>query len=202
MARKELAQPFPPLSSPAATGMTTTTGTGLANLSRPEPPRPGVEPLGALEHSATAAILETPTRTLIDWVERKIVLPDIRDAAGSGSRREYSEANLVELAITKELLSLGVKRDIVRALMQFGRAHADERAQFFTLAPAAHEEFLVIDLDAATWRVVEVRAGPAGQSLQNDLSLLGLCVKAARRTVTLYFSALKAELREKRARVT
>lgn len=56
-------------------------------------------------------------RTLIYWSERGLVKPDFGDAEGRGSRRQYSYANLFEIAFAEEMLSHGVTFGIIEMVM-------------------------------------------------------------------------------------
>jgi DNA-binding transcriptional MerR regulator len=146
----------------------------------------------------TAGLAEVNQRILIDWSERGLVVPDHRQAQGSGSKRVYSQENVVEVAVTKALLGMGIHRDIVRRLLAFGRSRPEERQRFFTLTPlSGADEYLVVNPAAATWQCVEVRRSATGQPSQNDLSLLALAVAGAGTAVVVVpLSAIKRQLEQ------
>jgi DNA-binding transcriptional MerR regulator len=108
------------------------------------------------ENRDVVRILGVHPKTLIDWSMIGLVTPTV-EATGTGTRRRYSERNLVELAIIQTLLADGIKRDIVQAIAQgFDEPAADgplslreERANTETL-------YLHIDLEtrSARWATV------------------------------------------------
>src|SRR5215813_758861 len=54
-----------------------------------------------------AARVGLSPRTVIDWAEKEVVRPDRAEGRGSGNPRVYSERNLLEFAVAKELVSIG-----------------------------------------------------------------------------------------------
>ena len=62
-------------------------------------------------------------RQLDYWARTELVRPSLSDASGSGSRRLYSYADLLELKVIKNLLDAGIKLESVREVFSFLRSH-------------------------------------------------------------------------------
>ncbi len=62
-------------------------------------------------------------RQLDYWARTELVRPSLSDASGSGSRRQYSYADLLELKVIKNLLDAGIKLESVREVFSFLRSH-------------------------------------------------------------------------------
>jgi DNA-binding transcriptional MerR regulator len=60
-------------------------------------------------------------RQLDYWARTDLIRPSLADAAGSGSRRLYSYADLLELKVVKSLLDSGIKLEQVRQVFSFVR---------------------------------------------------------------------------------
>lgn len=73
----------------------------------------------------TAEIVGITYRQLDYWARTGLVRPSLADAAGSGSRRQYSYQDLVELRMIRNLLGAGIKLENVRAAFEYLRAHAE-----------------------------------------------------------------------------
>lgn len=65
------------------------------------------------------------------WTDQKLVLPEIIPAQGRGIARVYSEKNLLEFAFVAELLSLRLRLETIRAIMEHIR-RSDTVKDFFT----------------------------------------------------------------------
>lgn len=72
----------------------------------------------------TAKVVGITYRQLDYWARTELVRPSLLDAAGSGSRRQYSYRDLLELRMIKSLLDAGIKLESVREVFTFLRAHA------------------------------------------------------------------------------
>ena len=66
----------------------------------------------------TAEIVGITYRQLDYWARTDLVRPALTDAKGSGSRRQYSYKNLLELKIIKQLLDAGLKLEMVRDVFE------------------------------------------------------------------------------------
>jgi DNA-binding transcriptional MerR regulator len=69
----------------------------------------------------TAEIVGITYRQLDYWARTDLVRPSVADANGSGSRRRYSYANLLELKIIKRLLDAGIRLEQVREVFSYLR---------------------------------------------------------------------------------
>ncbi len=83
-----------------------------------------------------AQIVGITYRQLDYWARTDLVRPSLSDASGSGSRRQYSYRDLLELKIIKNLLSAGIRLESVREVFDYLRSQVTDDI------PAAH---LVID---------------------------------------------------------
>ena len=61
-----------------------------------------------------ADIVGITYRQLDYWARTDLIRPSLTDAHGSGSRRLYAYADLLELRIVKQLLDAGIKLEMVR----------------------------------------------------------------------------------------
>jgi DNA-binding transcriptional MerR regulator len=83
-----------------------------------------------------AKIVGISYRQLDYWARTDLIRPSLSDAQGSGSRRQYSYGDLLELKVIKKLLDAGLKLESVRDAFEYMRANGS------TDIAAAH---LVID---------------------------------------------------------
>ncbi len=70
-----------------------------------------------------ASIVGITYRQLDYWARTELVRPSMIDAAGSGSRREYSYRDLLELRVIKNLLDAGIRLESVREVFSYLREH-------------------------------------------------------------------------------
>ncbi|HET9546873.1 MAG TPA: MerR family transcriptional regulator [Desertimonas sp.] len=70
----------------------------------------------------TAKIVGITYRQLDYWARTDLLKPSLAEATGSGSRRQYSYRDLVELRIIKTLLDAGIKLESVRDVFKNLRA--------------------------------------------------------------------------------
>ena len=70
-----------------------------------------------------AQIVGISYRQLDYWARTSLVRPSVASAAGSGSRREYSYGDLLELKVIKNLLDAGIKLESVREVFRYMREH-------------------------------------------------------------------------------
>lgn len=73
----------------------------------------------------TASIVGISYRQLDYWARTDLVRPSLADAAGSGSRRQYSYRDLLELRVIKSLLDAGIKLENVRTAFEYLRQHVE-----------------------------------------------------------------------------
>ena len=73
-----------------------------------------------------AEVVGITYRQLDYWARTKLVRPSLTDAAGSGSRRQYSYRDLLELRVIKNLLDAGIKLESVREVFDYLRTHLNE----------------------------------------------------------------------------
>ncbi len=71
----------------------------------------------------TAGIVGITYRQLDYWTRTGLVKPSLADASGSGTRREYSYRDLLELRVIKNLLDAGIKLEAVREVFSYLREH-------------------------------------------------------------------------------
>ena len=64
-------------------------------------------------------------RQLDYWARTDLVRPSGTDASGSGSRREYTYRDLLELKVIKNLLDAGIKLESIRDVFAYMREHVD-----------------------------------------------------------------------------
>lgn len=74
----------------------------------------------------TAEIVGITYRQLDYWARTDLVRPSVTDAAGSGSRRQYSYRDLLELKVVKTLLDAGIKLESVRTVFTYLRDQLGE----------------------------------------------------------------------------
>ena len=74
----------------------------------------------------TAEIVGITYRQLDYWARTDLVRPSLADANGSGTRRQYSYRDLLELKVIKSLLDAGIKLESVREVFKFLRENLGE----------------------------------------------------------------------------
>lgn len=70
-----------------------------------------------------AQVVGITYRQLDYWARTDLVRPSMVDASGSGSRRQYSYRDLLELKVIKNLLDAGIKLESVRDVFTYLRDH-------------------------------------------------------------------------------
>jgi hypothetical protein len=66
-----------------------------------------------------AQILGIPERRIIDWCERGIIIADIQSAAGFASRREFSYAGVLQVALGLALQEkFHISRDFIKSIIK------------------------------------------------------------------------------------
>ena len=74
----------------------------------------------------TADVVGITYRQLDYWARTDLVTPSLAKATGSGSRRQYSYSNLLELKVIKRLLDSGIKLEKVRSIFDYMRSELRE----------------------------------------------------------------------------
>ena len=95
----------------------------------------------------TAEIVGITYRQLDYWARTDLVRPSVTDAAGSGSRRQYSYRDLLELKVVKTLLDAGIKLESVRTVFTYLREHLGEDVASAQLVITGGSAVLVRDND-------------------------------------------------------
>lgn len=72
-----------------------------------------------------ADIVGITYRRLDYWARTDLVRPSGADAAGSGSRRQYTYRDLLELKVIKKLLDAGIRLEAIRIVFSYMREHVD-----------------------------------------------------------------------------
>ena len=73
-----------------------------------------------------AQIVGITYRQLDYWARTDLVRPSLSDASGSGSRRQYSYRDLLELKIIKNLLGAGLRLESVREVCDYLRSQVTD----------------------------------------------------------------------------
>ena len=73
-----------------------------------------------------AEIVGISYRQLDYWARTDLVRPSVADAKGSGSRRQYSYGDLLELKVIKKLLDAGLKLETVRSVFAYMKENLGE----------------------------------------------------------------------------
>ena len=71
----------------------------------------------------TAKIVGITYRQLDYWARTDLLRPSLAEATGSGSRRQYSYRDLIELRVIKKLLDAGIRLESVREVFTYLRQH-------------------------------------------------------------------------------
>ena len=74
----------------------------------------------------TADVVGITYRQLDYWARTDLVVPSLARATGSGSRRQYNYATLLELKVIKRLLDSGIKLEKVRSIFEYMRSELRE----------------------------------------------------------------------------
>jgi DNA-binding transcriptional MerR regulator len=101
-----------------------TTEAGAAQVTTNKAPRP-VDDGEGFSGTRAAEICGITYRQLDYWARTELVRPSLADASGSGSRRQYSYRDLLELKVIKTLLDSGIDLKKVRAVFEYLRQRPD-----------------------------------------------------------------------------
>ncbi len=114
-----------------------------------------------------ATIVGISYRQLDYWARTDLVRPSLTDAAGSGSRRQYSYRDLLELRVVKTMLDAGIKLESVRSAFEYLRTKTDTDIAAATLVIKG-SDVVLCDGD----QLISVIRG--GQGMLNVLDLGGV----------------------------
>jgi DNA-binding transcriptional MerR regulator len=93
----------------------------------------------------TAEIVGITYRQLDYWARTDLIRPSLADATGSGSRRQYSYTDLLQLRIVKQLLDAGLKLENVRTVFAELRRFVGEEIAAANLVIDGSQAFLALD---------------------------------------------------------
>src|SRR5712692_9008924 len=101
----------------------------------------GGEPMGtpvteAFSTAQACRVVGVTYRQIDYWAHSRLVTPSLQEAAGSGTRRRYSFADLVELRVVKKLIDAGVDLRRVRHARTLRRSPSSPTAAPSTPAAA------------------------------------------------------------------
>lgn len=113
-----------------------------------------------------AEIVDITYRQLDYRARTDLVRPSVTDAAGSGSRRQYSYRDLLELKVIKTLLDAGIKLESVRTVFTYLRDQLGEDVASAQLVITGGSAVLVRDNE-----LVDVLKG--GQFVMGSVLSLG-----------------------------
>ncbi|MFN8051140.1 MAG: MerR family transcriptional regulator [Acidimicrobiales bacterium] len=116
----------------------------------------------------TAEIVGITYRQLDYWARTDLVRPSLTDASGSGSRRQYSYRDLLELKVIKSLLDAGIKLEQVRTVFHYLKEHLGEDVTTANLVISGSGSVLVRTGEEL------IDALRAGQGVLNVLQLGGV----------------------------
>jgi DNA-binding transcriptional MerR regulator len=122
---------------------------------------------GVFSGKRAAEIVGITYRQLDYWARTDLVRPSVADAAGSGSRRQYSYRDLLELKVIKDLLDAGIKLESVRSVFTFMRENLGEDIASANLVITGHQVLMKRDEE-----IIDVVK--AGQGVLNILPLSGV----------------------------
>ena len=133
-----------------------------------------------------AAIVGISYRQLDYWARTNLIRPSAADASGSGSRRQYSYKDLLELKVVKKLLDSGIKLTSVRDVFAYMREHVD------TEISSAH---IVIDGSSVILCDGDnlVDGVRHGQGVLNVLPLSGVKDEVDKQIISLDFRSKKRD---------
>lgn len=127
---------------------------------------------------SAADIVGITYRQLDYWARTNLIRPTAADATGSGSRRQYTYKDLLELKVVKRLLDSGINLTSVRGVFAYMREHVD------TEISSAH---IVIDGSSVVLcdgeNLIDVLRH--GQGVLNVLPLAGVKDEVDRRIILL-----------------
>ena len=128
----------------------------------------------------TAEIVDITYRQLDYWARTDLVKPSLAQAKGSGSRREYSYRDLLELKVIKSLLDAGIRLEQVRKVFSYMRDQLGEDVASANLVIDGSNSVLVNTGE----ELIDLLQN--GQGVLNVLPLAGMKEEVDARIVSLY----------------
>ena len=117
-----------------------------------------------------ADIVGITYRQLDYWARTDLIRPSVTDAHGSGSRRQYSYRDLLELKLVKTLLDNGIKLESIREAFGYLREQLGADVSTAKLVIAGTSAVLVREND----ELIDVVNRYQGQGVLNLLALDGV----------------------------
>ncbi|MEM8706089.1 MAG: MerR family transcriptional regulator [Actinomycetota bacterium] len=128
----------------------------------------------------TAEIVDITYRQLDYWARTDLVKPSLAQAKGSGSRREYSYRDLLELKVIKSLLDAGIRLEQVRKVFNYMKEQLGEDVASANLVIDGSNSVLVNTGE----ELIDLLQN--GQGVLNVLPLAGVKEEVDARIVSLY----------------
>lgn len=125
-----------------------------------------------------AKVVGISYRQLDYWARTDLIRPSLSDATGSGSRRQYSYQDLLELRVIKTLLDAGIKLESVRKVFAFLREKVNTDIASAHLVISGNSVVLAHDDE-----LVDVLAN--GQGVLNVLALASVKTQVDDQVVSL-----------------
>lgn len=134
----------------------------------------------------TAEIVGITYRQLDYWARTDLISPSIAKAVGSGSRRQYSYRDLLELKVIKQLLDSGIRLESVREVFTYLRDNLGEDVTTVNLVISGNRSVLVRSGE----EIIDLLG--KGQGVLNILPLAGVKEEVDARIVELFPGELDA----------
>lgn len=137
-----------------------------------------------------AEIVGITYRQLDYWARTDLIRPSLTDAAGSGSRRQYSYRDLLELKVIKNLLDSGIRLEQVREIFTYLQDELGEDVATANLVVNGSQPMLVRSGE----EVIDLLQN--GQGVLNILPLSGVVDEIEEKIVELFpaHRAVKSDL--------
>ncbi|MEZ5407400.1 MAG: MerR family transcriptional regulator [Acidimicrobiales bacterium] len=130
-----------------------------------------------------AEIVGITYRQLDYWARTDLVRPSVTDAAGSGSRRQYSYQDLLRLKVIKTLLDAGIRLESVREVFAYMQDQLGEDITSANLVVSGNRSVLARSGEELIDLVQK------GQGVLNVLPLAGIKDEVDARIVALPLAA-------------
>ena len=135
---------------------------------------------GGFSGTRAAKVVGITYRQLDYWARTDLVKPSLAQATGSGSRRQYSYRDLLELKVIKSLLDAGIRLEQVRRVFTYMRDQLGEDVASANLVIDGSNSVLVNTGE----ELIDLLQN--GQGVLNVLPLAGVKEEVDARIVSLY----------------